>query len=454
MNLTKKLCLTALTVLMASVVNTSYAANKALIVGVGKYQNPENNLDGIDLDTNMAQQLALRLDISPSNIKRIADNRATVNGMREAMKWAASDVEADDTVLIYVSGHGSQVTDQNSDEQDGYDETLYLYDGHFIDDEFGQLIKAIPSKNVLVFIDACHSGTVTKGWKSVGNAFNAKRGMSKFIQPLTQPAPASARGLARKDVAIEAAGDNYLLIAAAQDNQKAVATADGSIFTKALLETFEKKRTKGGDFTWNDVFEDTKNSVIAADQNFYPNLEGNKQLATKSIRVTNVASTSNTSSARPVWRETESVASQGKNFPITAPSSVEGGQLFSMVFEIPTEGYLNIVVVNPLDKATVLFPNHVSQNNKVSAGTFDFAKQSFQMRATPPLGEHLMAAFVTKKPMNFTDKGMGGRDSKGNVIDFSKLTAAALKQIKDVAIESKEEGEFYSVTKVMNFTGR
>ena len=131
MNLTKKLCLTALTVLMASVVNTSYAANKALIVGVGKYQNPENNLDGIDLDTNMAQQLALRLDISPSNIKRIADNRATVNGMREAMKWAASDVEADDTVLIYVSGHGSQVTDQNSDEQDGYDETLYLYDGHY-----------------------------------------------------------------------------------------------------------------------------------------------------------------------------------------------------------------------------------------------------------------------------------------------------------------------------------
>ena len=134
--------------------------------------------------------------------------------------------------------------------------------------------------------------------------------------------------------------------------------------------------------------------------------------------MTNVASTSNTSSARPVWRETESVASQGKNFPITAPSSVEGGQLFSMVFEIPTEGYLNIVVVNPLDKATVLFPNHVSQNNKVSAGTFDFAKQSFQMRATPPLGEHLMAAFVTKKPMNFTDKGMGGRDSKGNVYGY------------------------------------
>lgn len=437
---------------MASVVNTGYAANKALIFGVGKYQDPQNNLPGIDLDTNMAQQLAARLDISPSNIKLVTDESASINGMRQAMKWAATGVNADDTVLIYLSGHGSQVTDKNGDEEDGYDETLYLYDGHFTDDEFGQLIKAIPSQNVLVFIDSCHSGTVTKSWSSSGNAFNAKRGISKFVRPTTPPA--TSRGLARKDFVVEAAGDNYLLIAAAQDNQQAVASEDGSIFTKALLDTFEKKRGENRDFTWNEVFEDTKRSVIAADKNFYPNLEGNKQLANKSIHVVDVVSTANTSSARPVWRETESVVGQGVSFAIQMPSSITEGQLLSLTFDIPTEGYLNIVAVNPLDKATVLFPNHISSNNKVSAGTFDLAKQSFQLRAGAPLGEMLIAAFVTKDPVNFTDKGMGGRNNKGDVVTFSGLTMAALKQLKDIVVEAKSDSGFYAVKKVINVKGR
>lgn len=459
MNLTKKLCLTALTVLMASAVNISYAANKALIVGVGKYQDPRSNLPGIELDTNMAQQLAARLGISPSNIQLVADERATINGMRQAMKWAATDVNADDTVLIYVSSHGSQLADQNSDEQDGYDETLYLHDGHFTDDEFGQLIKAIPSQNVLVFVDACHSGTVTKSlWSSAGNVFNATKGVSKFVKPTSSPATRGlAHSAAHKAFGVEgtgesAAGDNYLLLAAAQDSQQSIATPDGSLFTKALLDTFEKRRSDGRDFTWNDVFNDTKNVIISSDQAFYPNLEGNKQLANKAIRFVDVASNSS-SSAKPVWRETENMANQGDSFGMTAPSSLVEGQKLELIFDIPADGYLNIVTVDAADSATLLFPNKYSQDNKVSAGNFNLANYtSFRITAQKPLGDTLIAAFITTQPVNLMEKGMGIRDKSGNVTaNFARLTTAMMK--KALGVEAKE-ASFKSVKKVINVTGR
>ncbi len=459
MNLTKKLCLTALTVLMASVVNTSYAANKAVIVGVGKYQDPRNNLPGIELDTNMAQQLATRLGVSSSNIQLVMDENATTNGMRQAMKWAATGVNADDTVLIYVSSHGSQLADQNGDEEDGYDETVYLHDGHFTDDEFGQLIKAIPSQNVLVVIDACHSGTVTKGlWSSAGNMFNANKGVAKFIKPTSPPTRGLAHNAVHKAFGVEgtgegASGDNYLLLAAAQDTQQSIATADGSLFTKALLDTFEKRRSDGRDFTWNDVFNDTKNSIISADAGFYPNLEGNKQLANKSIHVVDVASTASTSNARPVWRETENMANQGDSFGVSVPSSLVEGQKLDLSFDIPTNGYLNIVTVDAADNATLLFPNKYSPDNKVSAGNFSLANYtSFRITAQKPLGDTLIAAFITTDPVSLMEKGMGIRDAKGNVTaNFARLTTAMMK--KALGVEAKE-ASFKSVKKVINVTGR
>ena len=71
--------------------------------------------------------------------------------------------------------------DDNGDEIDGYDESLVPYDApmnyqkgvyegenHLIDDEFGVLLSELrekvgPAGNVLTIIDACYSGTITRG---------------------------------------------------------------------------------------------------------------------------------------------------------------------------------------------------------------------------------------------------------------------------------------------------
>jgi len=48
------------------------------------------------------------------------------------------------TLIIAYSGHGSYVNDTSGDEEDGMDETLYLYNGNLIDDKIGELLQQIP----------------------------------------------------------------------------------------------------------------------------------------------------------------------------------------------------------------------------------------------------------------------------------------------------------------------
>ena len=65
-------------------------------------------------------------------------------------------------LVIYYTGHGTQVKDTNGDEEDGFDEALVFVDGNVIDDTLVEtLIKQKNSTNKCVLIsDCCHSGTI------------------------------------------------------------------------------------------------------------------------------------------------------------------------------------------------------------------------------------------------------------------------------------------------------
>ena len=88
-----------------------------------------------------------------------------------------------DVVMLHFSGHGYQIPDNNKDELDGLDEALVpidaKYDGgkrkdyafyanYLRDDELNKLLEEIrialgPDGDLFVTIDACHSGTSTRG---------------------------------------------------------------------------------------------------------------------------------------------------------------------------------------------------------------------------------------------------------------------------------------------------
>ena len=404
---------------------SAYAADHALIVGVGEFKDPQvTSLPGIQLDVDMAQQMMRHLGVPSQNIKILRDKQATIEGMRQQLKWLAKNVSQDDHIFIYFSGHGSQVEDKNGDEEDGLDETLYLYDGHLIDDEFGELLKNIPSQNVVVLVDACHSGTGTKSLAN--NRYAATQGQVKSWRDSKTPyRPASRKSLAVE--AIEQKSDNYVAMAAAQDNQSAIATPSGSIFTKALLDSFESSRTSANPVTWQELFQKTKANVAEVNQTFVPNLDGNTDLANKAIRFAKVSQEEH----RVVWQEVVNVVSRaGSKLNITAPEQLKEGDLLSMSIEVPQDGYLNVLSIGPDDVATVLFPNPHITNNQVKAGTTIRVPAGFNIRAVPPLGKTLVAAFVTTEPMDFQKTAMGNRNAKGELSKaFGVQTLAGVRSL-------------------------
>lgn len=110
----------------------------------------------------------------------IRDKAASKDGIISAMRNFRDRCKPGDIVLVHYSGHGQQIADDNGDEPDGLDEALVAwgapaeyykgYNGekHLRDDEFNELLLDIRGKigskgNMLVVVDACHSGTISRG---------------------------------------------------------------------------------------------------------------------------------------------------------------------------------------------------------------------------------------------------------------------------------------------------
>jgi metacaspase-1 len=158
-------------------------AKRALIIAISAYNSQTTGWSPInaDRDARMLKQTLIRQGFFPENIRIIADHEATKKGIIDGLTLFTNRIGPGDIVYFHFSGHGQQITDDNGDEVDGYDEALIpidahkyynpdSYDGrnHLRDDELKTLLNRIRSKagskgSVLVTIDACHSGTATRG---------------------------------------------------------------------------------------------------------------------------------------------------------------------------------------------------------------------------------------------------------------------------------------------------
>ncbi|MDD2775059.1 MAG: caspase family protein [Gallionella sp.] len=427
------------------------AVDKALIVGVGNYQLPSANLKGIDLDVKMASDMALYMGIAPENIHVVMDENATLGRVKEQMTWLSQNVSDKDRVFFYFSGHGTQVPDKNNDEGDGLDEAMVLHDidgksynGLYVDDDFGAALKRIPSQNMVVMVDACHSGTGTKSWGSSGNSFNVNEGQMKFLNLFNvKPNASHTRdyGVSEKSTG----EDNYLAIAAAQDNQQSIATRRGSLFTVAFRDAFDEERSKGN-FSLQKVFKSTEARLANSGVKFQPNLSGNMAIANNTMKV--ASNTGDNISAETATPSTPAVSATPRNGPlwnklskllvdmpvldITAPSVLLNGEKTEFTIDIPAKGYLNVVMVGPTDNGTVLFPNSFAKDNRVEAGKFTFptAKMGFKITAMPPYGKTMVVAFLSQEPLNLLEEGFGNRDSSGKTIrPFAHVTESGIQAV-------------------------
>jgi hypothetical protein len=74
-------------------------------------------------------------DSNPNNQMRMP----TRANMLRAMHWLVSDARPNDSLFFHYSGHGGQMVDFNSFQEDIYDETIYPLDF----EQAGQIVNTV-----------------------------------------------------------------------------------------------------------------------------------------------------------------------------------------------------------------------------------------------------------------------------------------------------------------------
>ena len=173
------LCFFSLATGLSYIPTGAKATKRALVITIGDY-NPDRTgwrrinsaNDARVLEPTLTNQgFTVRIVSNPTK----ADIISALNALREESKPG-------DVVLVHISSHGVGITDDNGDEPDGFDESIvpidapdasklpagYKGEKHLRDDQLGELLTSIrerlgPPGDLLVLLDACHSGNGTRG---------------------------------------------------------------------------------------------------------------------------------------------------------------------------------------------------------------------------------------------------------------------------------------------------
>lgn len=163
---------------------TAFAQQKhALLVGISDYGNTNedpnkwSNISGAN-DVKLLKPLFTQQRFK---ITTLVDAEATYSAIIKSLDKLTKTCKKGDLVYVHFSMHGQPIEDLNGDEEDGWDEALIpvdaqmkykkgVYEGkkHLLDDTLEKYFNEIRSKigtngQLYVVMDACHSGTASRG---------------------------------------------------------------------------------------------------------------------------------------------------------------------------------------------------------------------------------------------------------------------------------------------------
>ena len=178
-----KISIIAISALLIGGQTMNAETKRALLIGISDYGNEMEdpnkwaNISGAN-DIELLTPLFKEQGFS---VTSLVDGEATHAGITKAFEKLIKKSKKGDIVYVHFSMHGQPFEDLNGDEEDGWDEALipvdaqmkyskgvYEGDNHLLDDElegyFDKLRSKIGSTGQLyVVLDACHSGTSSRG---------------------------------------------------------------------------------------------------------------------------------------------------------------------------------------------------------------------------------------------------------------------------------------------------
>ncbi len=260
----------------------------ALLVGINKYRwsnrKTFKNLHGSINDVKAMQQILVnRFAFSPTNIRTLTDDEATHDRiLSEFQTFLVNRSRPGDIVLFYFSGHGSQVSDDNGDEADQFDETLVPYDSRdpeekifdICDDEIYKYLVELFQKGAytMLFLDSCHSGSAARAGRSNARARWIQRDLRK-------------RNHGNEGGVLDAAGEgrngflpelpNYIAITATTDQTKAYEiNKDGEYYGAFSLALLNALGNLPKDVTYRELMNSISNQMQIMMPSQKPQFEG------------------------------------------------------------------------------------------------------------------------------------------------------------------------------------
>jgi metacaspase-1 len=289
---------------------------------------------------------------------------------------------------------------------------------------------------VLVLVDACHSGSATRDLLLGNERLGVGSGVKKFFYYPDMPnAPA---GMTRGFRAASGT-ENYAALSAARDDEFAVGTEQGGLFTLGVVDAIEGAARDGKHPTVIDLRNEATAFIAAhtdEQSRHHPVADGNPQLIKGALEVLPLRD-----GQGPTWRALLALATKAEPLTVSGSGSeLRVGQEVTLEVAVPRPGYLNVVSVDSEDRATVLYPNKYATTNEVKAGSFRFptAEMAFVVRASEPLGPSLVVAFLTDKKVNLLELGVEGRDAAGRMQQtFTDVSARATRAL---SVEARSDG--------------
>lgn len=162
--------------------NEASSKKHALLIGIDRYLYT-SDLVGQKNDVRRMKELLVEHRGFPAQqVYTLLDEQATRENIEQAFIKLKAVSNPGDTLLVYFTGHGFQIDDDNGDESDKKDEVLMAHDAGLLsqvkprstveerwafrnmirDDDFKVWLDALDDREVEVIIDSCHSGTATK----------------------------------------------------------------------------------------------------------------------------------------------------------------------------------------------------------------------------------------------------------------------------------------------------
>lgn len=412
------------------------AEDRALLIGIDLYKA----VAALRGSTNDAERMKLfainELKFRKDQVKLLLNEEATRKNIMDALdSWLTADTYAGDRVLFYYSGHGHFQPDTSGDEKDRVDETLVSYDtvvnqdkslvNMITDDEISVFLDKLNDRRVVVMIDSCHSGTMSRNLQSQTEDhisktpvfMNKKNGTgSKCLSRSSREEVSFVKGSASRMV--------WSAVSAAQvafENNE-ISPMSG-VFTNAFLNGVQNKladKNHNGVVTNSELLE----YVQAESKSFCKRHPSLCQLGlTPSLETTSATLAApvfsalgyvqhNTSSS-PGQAATDILAHANEShisLDILPSDRIQLKEAFRFKVSSPVDGYLIVLDINTDNKVTQIFPNRFSdaagQGNKIYSHKPVVIPNSFygfELKAAKPVGDGLLLAIVTEDPVELGD---------------------------------------------------